>query len=108
MRYRNGGFSHEKVYCFGSGGWACCAGNGDDGFYKPVFSFSYSYATDMIIVSLSVVAACFIYMIPTCVAASRKHRNTMAIAVLNLFFGWTLLVFVGCLVWSLINVSDKK
>lgn len=78
------------------------------GFTKPVFSFSYSYATDMIIVSLSVVAACFIYMIPTCVAASRKHRNTMAIAVLNLFFGWTLFGFVGCLVWSLINVSDKK
>lgn len=78
------------------------------GFLKPVFSFSYSYATDMIIVSLSVIAACFIYMIPTCVAASRRHRNTMAIAVLNLFFGWTLLGFVGCLVWSLINVGDKK
>lgn len=78
------------------------------GFIKPVFSFSYSYATDMIIVSLSVVAACFIYMIPTCVAASRQHRNTMAIAVLNLFFGWTMVGFVGCLVWSLINVSDKK
>lgn len=78
------------------------------GFLNPVFSFSYSYATDMIIVSLSVIAACFIYMIPTCVAASRRHRNTMAIAVLNLFFGWTLLGFVGCLVWSLINVSDKK
>ena len=78
------------------------------GFINPVFSFSYSYATDMIIVSMSVVAACFIYMIPTCVAVSRKHRNTMAIAVLNLFFGWTLLGFVGCLVWSLINVSDKK
>lgn len=78
------------------------------GFVKPVFSFSYSYATDMIIVSLSVIAACFIYMIPTCVAISRRHRNTMAIAVLNLFFGWTLLGFVGCLVWSLINVSDKK
>lgn len=78
------------------------------GFVKPAFSFSYSYATDMIIVSLSVIAACFIYMIPTCVAASRRHRNTMAIAVLNLFFGWTLLGFVGCMVWSLINVSDKK
>lgn len=78
------------------------------GFVKPVFSFSYSYATDMIIVYISVIAACFIYMIPTCVAASRRHRNTMAIAVLNLFFGWTLLGFVGCLVWSLINVSDKK
>lgn len=78
------------------------------GFLKPVFSFSYSYATDIIIVSLSLIAACFIYMIPTCVAASRRHRNTMAIAALNLLFGWTLLGFVGCLVWSLINVSDKK
>lgn len=27
------------------------------GFVKPVFSFSYSYATDMIIVSLSFIAA---------------------------------------------------
>ena len=78
------------------------------GFIKPVFSFSYSYAGDAIMVSLIALAALFLYMIPTMVAVSRKHRNTAPIAVVNVFFGWTLVGFVGCLAWALINSGDKK
>lgn len=78
------------------------------GFIKPVFSFSYSYAGDAIMVFMAALAALFLYMIPTMVAVSRKHRNTAPIAVVNVFFGWTLVGFVGCLVWALINSGDKK
>lgn len=78
------------------------------GFMKPVFSFSYSYAGDVIMATMVALAALFLYMIPTVVAVSRKHRNTAPIAVVNVFFGWSLVGFVGCLVWALINSGDKK
>lgn len=78
------------------------------GFIKPVFSFSYSYAGDAIMIVLAALAAVFLYMLPTMVAVSRKHRNAAPIAVVNVFFGWTLVGFVGCLAWALINSGDKK
>ncbi|WP_174999134.1 superinfection immunity protein [Rugamonas aquatica] len=40
------------------------------------------------------------YMLPLIVAMNRKHTNTTAIAVLNVLLGWTLLGWVGALVWA--------
>jgi len=48
-----------------------------------------------------------IYFIPTIVAFKRSHRNKVAIGFLNLFLGWTLLVWVGSFVWSLIGQAGK-
>ena len=45
-----------------------------------------------------------IYFLPALVA-NRRHPHAAAIAVVNLFFGWTLLGWVGCLVWALIGRS---
>lgn len=78
------------------------------GIVKPLFSFSYSYATDVSIISLLIIVLAFFYMLPTIIAISRMHRNAKAIAVVNVFFGWTLVGFVGCLAWALINAGDKK
>jgi hypothetical protein len=41
-----------------------------------------------------------IYMLPTLVAWFRRHRQTMAIAVLNIFLGWTGIFWVAALVWA--------
>ncbi len=41
-----------------------------------------------------------IYFLPTVIANDRRHNNTMAIAVLNFFLGWTLLGWVISLVWA--------
>ena len=41
-----------------------------------------------------------LYFTPVIVATNRKHRNAGAIAVLNLFLGWTLVGWVAALVWS--------
>lgn len=46
------------------------------------------------------VLACAFYLFPTFVAACRGHHNTMAIFVLNLLLGWTLLGWVVALVWA--------
>lgn len=46
-----------------------------------------------------------IYFLPTIVAAIGNKRKTGAIFVLNLFLGWTLLGWVGALVWA---VADER
>lgn len=40
------------------------------------------------------------YFLPTLVAYFRQHKNIPAIFVLNLLLGWTVLGWVGSLVWS--------
>ncbi len=49
-----------------------------------------------------------IYFIPTIVASSNKKRNVVGIFVLNLFFGWTLIGWVGSLVWACCKDTDIK
>jgi hypothetical protein len=41
-----------------------------------------------------------IYFIPAANAYSRKHKSAAAITAANLFFGWTILGWLLCLVWS--------
>lgn len=41
-----------------------------------------------------------VYFVPWAVAASRDHHQRGAIAVLNLFLGWTGLGWVIALVWA--------
>lgn len=43
----------------------------------------------------------FAYCIPSLVAWNRSHHNTSAIVALNMFLGWTVLGWVGALVWAL-------
>ena len=54
----------------------------------------------LLFVALSIVALA-IYFFPTIVAASREHRNVAGVLLVNLFFGWTLLGWVGALVWAI-------
>lgn len=52
-------------------------------------------------------SAMFIYLLPTYIAIKRKHRKTLTIYILNLFFGWTLLIWVltfGMACWK----QDKQ
>ena len=44
-----------------------------------------------------------VYMIPFIVASSRAHPQKMPILILNIFLGWTLLGWVGALVWAVAN-----
>jgi Superinfection immunity protein len=52
------------------------------------------------IVLLLIAALAAIYLIPTWVALGRNHRKKFAIFMLNLLLGWTLLGWVGALVWA--------
>lgn len=47
------------------------------------------------------IVVCFVlYFLPAMVANKRKHRSKNSVFLANLFFGWTLLGWVICLIWS--------
>jgi len=46
---------------------------------------------------------CLIYFLPSVVAAARNHRQNAPILALNFFLGWTLIGWVGALVWALVE-----
>ena len=49
-----------------------------------------------------------IYLLPTLVAISGKKRNTAAVAVLNIFLGWTFLGWIIALVWATCKDAEVK
>ena len=44
-----------------------------------------------------------LYFLPTIIAYKRKDKQLNAIVILNLCAGWTLIGWVGALVWSFIK-----
>jgi hypothetical protein len=50
----------------------------------------------------------FIYFIPTIVACSRNHTNALAIFILNLFLGYTLIGWVVALIWAVYKKDIVK
>ena len=43
------------------------------------------------------------YFLPTLIAFLRRHKNKLAIFLLNLLLGWTVLGWVISLVWSVMK-----
>lgn len=54
-------------------------------------------AGESVVTSVLIFAA---YFLPWMIAAGRNHHNAGAIALLNLFLGWTLLGWLIALIWS--------
>ncbi|MBU0633975.1 MAG: superinfection immunity protein [Candidatus Omnitrophica bacterium] len=52
---------------------------------------------------LLVVLIFAVYFLPTLIAFLRQHRNKLAIFLLNLLLGWTVLGWVVSLVWSVMK-----
>jgi hypothetical protein len=50
----------------------------------------------------------FLYFIPFIIACIRKHKNSIPIFCVNFFLGWTLIGWVGSLVWALINLDKEN
>ena len=46
------------------------------------------------------IVATLIYFLPSIIALARGHLSTLAIFLLNLFLGWTLLGWLIALIWS--------
>ena len=48
-----------------------------------------------------IIALIALYFLPTIIACKQEHKNIPAIAALNILLGWTILGWVGALVWAL-------
>jgi hypothetical protein len=44
-----------------------------------------------------------LYLLPTGMAGSRNIKNAGILACINILFGWTGVVWLGCLIWALIG-----
>lgn len=54
---------------------------------------------------LFIAIALAIYLLPSIIASCRDHGQLGAIFALNLLLGWTIIGWVGALVWALIKKS---
>lgn len=63
---------------------------------------------DSMMLAVTIVFVCGFYFLPSAIAYDRKKRNFAAITVLNLCLGWTLLGWVGALIWQLRRISRVK
>ena len=65
--------------------------------------------TNGTILVLIILPALFLtYFLPSIIARVRKHPQTLAIFLLNLFLGWSLIGWVAALVWSATAVAAPQ
>lgn len=55
-----------------------------------------------------IAVALLIYMAPWVVAMLRDHHQRSAIAVLTLLLGWTVIGWIGALVWACTAVRTEQ
>jgi len=44
-----------------------------------------------------------VYLLPTIIAVARSHPAGPLIFMVNIAFGWTLLVWIICIIWAFSN-----
>jgi Superinfection immunity protein len=54
----------------------------------------------LLLLIIVMVLALGVHFLPTIIAFRRNHHNKVAIFLVNLFLGWTVLGWVAALVWS--------
>jgi len=54
------------------------------------------------------VAGIALYLLPTMIADVRGHPHPIAIFVLNVLLGWTVLGWLAALVWSFVGSSGTS
>jgi len=55
----------------------------------------------VLVILISFVVGLVVYFVPSFIAFSRGHPHRKWILILNLLAGWTLIAWVGALIWSL-------
>lgn len=56
--------------------------------------------TSVIAMIIAALVCLIAYFLPTVIASCRDHKNTFAIFLANLFFGWTAIGWILALIWS--------
>jgi cytochrome c biogenesis protein CcdA len=50
--------------------------------------------------SIFLILGILLYFLPAFVAQARHHKNRLAIGMLNLLLGWSVVGWVGAMVWA--------
>ena len=74
----------------------------------PTAPGTFSLISGLVFLVILCITGSALYFCPAIVAHKRRHRNMTALLVLNIFLGWTLLGWVGCLVWALLEQEGKE
>jgi len=56
-----------------------------------------------VLIIIAVIIGIAIHFIPTFIASAKSHPSTGAIFAVNLLLGWTLVGWLGALIWALSN-----
>ena len=76
---------------------------------NPALAADNGNAVGGVLVLILVILVLGAYFLPSIVAAARKHRNNTAIFFLNLLLGWSVIGWVGALVWrSQIHIRQRS
>jgi len=59
---------------------------------------------ESLIIALLIIVA---YLLPGIIASNRKHHNSTAIWLVNIFAGWSVLGWFIALVWAVTNPAPK-
>lgn len=60
---------------------------------------------DVVSTAILIAAVLVAYLLPTYVAAWRKHHQAKAILALNIMFGWTIIGWEAALIWALTAIK---
>lgn len=74
-------------------------------FYGPIWAKQGGYYAAIAFFGLLGLA---LYLFPSFVALLTRKRNALAILVLNFFLGWTVVGWVGALVWAFVAESPVR
>ncbi len=66
------------------------------------------YTPDPRWIVLAVVVIPPLYFLPAVLAASKQHRRGLALFLVNLLLGWTLVGWFACLVWAAAAPGETK
>ena len=61
----------------------------------------------LIVAAVAAVLALAVYLLPALIAAYRGHQDTVAITVLTILLGWSLIAWIIALVWALSAVHPR-
>lgn len=63
---------------------------------------------DVLFALVLILGGLVLYFLPTIIARQCNHSHATAIAVLNLFTGWTFAGWVASLVWACTGVANRQ
>jgi Superinfection immunity protein len=61
-----------------------------------------------VLVGLTALFALFLYLLPAYIAACRNHHNYLAILMLNILLGATVVVWIAALIWACTAVREQQ